>query len=57
VSAQNFPAARCHAYSTTFLQVYPPNQTTPIYVPYTSTACAKPVHLLTVDVVKAGASG
>jgi hypothetical protein len=57
VSAQNFPAARCHAHQTRFLQVYPPNQTTPIYVPFTSTACAKPVHLLVVDVVKQGAGG
>ena len=57
VSAQNFPAARCHQVTTTYLQVYPPNQTTPIYVMYSATACSKPVHLLTVDVVKAGAGG
>ena len=57
VSAQNYPAARCHQVPTTYLQVYPPNQTTPVYVQYTSTACSKPVHLLTVDVVKPGAGG
>ncbi len=57
VSAQNYPAARCHQVPTTYLQVYPPNQTTPIYVMFTSTACSKPVHLLTVDVVKPGAGG
>jgi hypothetical protein len=54
VSAQNFPAARCHQAAAAYLQVYPPNQTTPIYVKYSSTACSKPVHLLTVDVVKTG---
>lgn len=57
VAAQNFPAARCHQVRVTDLQVYPPNQTTPIYVKFSSTACSKPVHLLTVDVVKAGAGG
>ena len=54
VAAQNFPAARCHEVKATYLQVYPPNQTTPIYVMYSSTACSKSVHLLTVDVVKPG---
>ena len=57
VSAQNFPAARCHQVPATYLQVYPPNQTTPIYVMYSSTACSKSVHLLTIDVVKAGSGG
>ncbi|MGN6796433.1 MAG: DUF4232 domain-containing protein, partial [Streptosporangiaceae bacterium] len=54
VAAQNYPAARCHQVRSTYLQVYPPNQTTPIFVMYSSTACSKAVHLLTVDVVKPG---
>jgi len=57
VSAQNFPAARCHLVQAKYLQVYPPNQTTPIYAMYSAAACSKPVHLLTVDVVKAGTGG
>ena len=57
VAAQNYPAARCHRVSATYLQVYPPNQTTPIYVRYSSTACTKPIHLLTVNVVKPGTGG
>lgn len=57
VNAQNFPPARCHLVHATYLQVYPPNQTTPIYVPSTAAACSKPVHLLTVDVVKPGSGG
>jgi hypothetical protein len=54
VAAQNFPAARCHLVHATYLQVYPPNQTAPSYVGYAAAACSKPVHLLTVDVVKPG---
>jgi Protein of unknown function (DUF4232) len=57
VAAQNFPAARCHRAPAAYLKVYPPNQTTPIYVRYSSMACTKPVHLLTVDVVKPGTGG
>jgi Protein of unknown function (DUF4232) len=57
VTAQNFPASRCHLVTAAYLQVYPPNQTTPIYISYSSSACAKPVHLLTVDVVKPGSGG
>jgi len=51
------PASRCHQVKATYLQVYPPNQTTPIYVQYSSTACTKPIHLLTVDVVKPRSGG
>jgi len=57
VDAHNFPASRCHIVTATYLQVYPPNQTTPGYVAYSAAACSKPVHLLTVDVVKPGAGG
>ena len=57
VTAQNFPASRCNPMKATYLQVYPPNQTTPIYVHYSSVACTKPVPLLTVDVVKPGSGG
>ena len=55
VNAGNYPAARCHPARTTFLQIYPPNQTTPIYLAYKSTACAKPIRLLTIGVVRPGA--
>jgi Protein of unknown function (DUF4232) len=57
VAAQNFPPARCHLVHATYLQVYPPNQTTPIYAMYSGAACSKSVHLLTVDVVKPGKGG
>jgi len=58
--ALNYPASKCSPKATTYLQIYPPNQTTPIYLPYTSTGCASTsVNLLTIGVVQtgSGASG
>ena len=57
VDAQNFPRSRCGLVSAAYLQVYPPNQTTPAYVSYSVAACSKPVPLLTVDVVKPSSGG
>ena len=42
---------------TTFLQVYPPNQTTPAYLGYRTQACSKPVRQLSISVVKPGSGG
>ncbi len=57
VHAVNFPAAKCHVVTADHLQIYPPNQTTPAYLHYTSQTCAKPVQILTVSVVQAGSGG
>jgi len=57
VQAANFPASRCDLKNATYLQIYPPNQTTPVYLKYKAQACAKPVQILTVSVVKAGSGG
>ncbi len=54
VSAAGYPKSACRPASATYLQIYPPNQTTPIYLGYTATACAKPVRLLTVGVMQPG---
>jgi hypothetical protein len=54
VQAQNYPPASCRPVAATYLQIYPPSQTTPIYLGYRSTACSKPVQILTVSVVQAG---
>jgi len=54
VDAGNYPPARCQPATATFLQIFPPNQTTPIYLGYTTQACSKPVLLLTVGVVRPG---
>ena len=54
--ALNYPTGTCSPTKTTYLQIYPPNQTTPIYLGYKATGCsATGVKLLTVGVVQAGA--
>ncbi len=56
--ALNYPRAKCSPAKTTYLQIYPPNQTTPIYLAYSSTGCSSnSVNLLTIGVVQAGAGG
>jgi len=54
VDAGNYPASTCGPVTAHYLQVYPPNQTTPAFIRYKTQACAKPVRLMTVDVVKPG---
>jgi Protein of unknown function (DUF4232) len=54
--AGNYPTSTCDPVASTYLQIYPPNQTTPIYLAYKSTGCsATSVNLLSVSVVQAGA--
>ncbi len=55
--AVNFPAAKCHPANADYLQIYPPNQTTPAYLHYSAQTCAKPVRVLTISVVQAGPGG
>ena len=55
--AVNFPAATCHPANADYLQIYPPNQTTPAYLHYSAQTCAKPVHVLSISVVQAGSGG
>ena len=55
--AVNFPAAKCGLVTAHYLQIYPPNQTTPVYLRYTSQTCAKKVQVLTVSVVQPGSGG
>jgi hypothetical protein len=58
VDAYNFPSGTCHLVKSSYLQVYPPNQTTPAYVGYKAAACASTgVRLLTVNVVIPGSGG
>jgi hypothetical protein len=54
VHAGNYPASRCGMTTASSLQIYPPNQTTPIYLSYNSPTCSKPVQILTVSVVELG---
>jgi hypothetical protein len=55
VDAGNFDATECQPKPATYLQIYPPDQTTPIYLASTATACAGHVQLLTVGAVQPGA--
>jgi Protein of unknown function (DUF4232) len=53
VDALNFPASACSPVRATNLRVYPPNQTTPVYLPDTAYGCAKPVQTLFISAVQA----
>lgn len=54
VDALNYPSATCEPIKATALKIYPPNQTVPVYLPSTSTGCAKPVQILYVGPVRPG---
>jgi hypothetical protein len=56
-AAGSYPAARCGPVTAHWLQIFPPNQTVPIYLYYTAPACTKPVPLLTVNTVAPGSGG
>jgi Protein of unknown function (DUF4232) len=56
--AQNYPTSRCSPMASTYLQIYPPNQTTPVYLGYKSTGCSSSaVKLLSISVMQAGTGG
>jgi hypothetical protein len=58
VEAGNYSPGTCSPTATTYIQIYPPNQTTPIYLSYKSTGCASSsVNLLSVSVVTPGNGG
>ena len=57
VAAGNFPAAKCQLVKSTYLQIYPPNQTTPSYLAYQAQACAKPEQVVFIDAVRPGSGG
>jgi uncharacterized protein DUF4232 len=54
--ALNYPSNTCSPAKTAYLQIYPPNQTTAIYLAYATTGCSShSVNLLSIGVVQAGA--
>lgn len=57
VDAGNFPPATCGMVTAHWLVIYPPNQTTPVYLKYSSPTCSKQVQILTVNVVQPGSGG
>jgi hypothetical protein len=55
VVAQNYPASRCHLARAHWLRVYPPGQTAPLYVKYSSDTCVSTkISILQVQAVRAG---
>ena len=57
VQAGFFPPAKCAPVNSKYLQIYPPNQTTPVYLSYKAQTCSKPIQQLTISVVKPGSGG
>lgn len=58
VNAQNYPSSTCKPDSSSFLLIYPPNQTQAIDVPYKSMGCQNSsVKVLTIRPVAPGAGG
>ncbi len=57
VQAGFFPPAKCAPVNSKYLQIYPPNQTTPAYLGYKTQVCSKPIRQLTISVVKSGSGG
>jgi hypothetical protein len=55
--AGNFPASACAQVATDSLAVIPPNQTVPLYISYSSTACQGSAQLLSVTAVRPGNGG
>lgn len=55
--AGNFPASACTQVPATWLAVIPPNQTVPLYISYSSTACQGSAKLLSVTTVQPGNGG
>ncbi len=56
IDAANYPASACNPVQAQWLAVIPPNQTIPLYIHYSSTAC-KSKSLLTVTAVRPGNGG
>jgi hypothetical protein len=57
VDALNYPSATCGPTKATALKVYPPNQTAPVYLANTSSACSKSVQTMNIGPVQAGSGG
>ncbi|HUN34543.1 MAG TPA: DUF4232 domain-containing protein [Trebonia sp.] len=53
VEVVNYPSSACQPASGNYLQVYPPGQTVPVYLPFKGKTCLKPVFALGISAVKA----
>lgn len=57
VAAGNYPSSKCAMVATKSLRIFPPNQTVPVYLHYSTQMCAKPVQTMSVSVVQPGNGG
>lgn len=57
VDALNFSPADCGLVTASWLRIYPPNQTSPLYASLTAQTCSKSEHVLTVETIQAGPTG
>ena len=52
--AENYPTSTCGPKAATDLKIYPPNERASLYIPFSTTACSKAVHQLTISTVTSG---
>jgi hypothetical protein len=58
VNAQGYPPTTCHPVTVHRLKIFPPGQTSALYVTLTATACSNPsVQILGVQTVQPGSGG
>ncbi len=57
VNAGNYPSNKCAMVPTRSLRIFPPNQTVPVYLHYSTQMCGKPVQTMSVSVVQPGSGG
>jgi hypothetical protein len=55
--AQNYPPTDCGLVTAHWLKIYPPNQTAPVYISFTTQTCSKAKPILSVQTVQTGTSG
>lgn len=55
--AMNYPAAKCGPVQAAYLQIYPPNQTAHVDIPYQTLGCSKQLTVLTIGTVVTGMNG
>jgi hypothetical protein len=52
--AGNYPSSTCGPKPTNAIKIYPPNETSSLYVSYSTSACTKSVHQLAISVMQSG---
>ncbi|MBI3687068.1 MAG: DUF4232 domain-containing protein [Actinobacteria bacterium] len=52
--AGNYSPSECHPVTAQYLQIYPPKQTTPIYLPHSAEACSAPIQILYIRAIEPG---